>query len=158
MTRHSPHLGRASDLSCMWEIWFNQSEALMWFVVHVGNLIQPIRSTAQIWVVKRHQCRIAALVSGKPVVALPNVGCFLWLNVVRKRNHDFLLLAIALSWKIADRFAFQRCSLNKQTWWSNDKTTIELDRPKILRFGFGKKLICSPRQVTTFCSTLSNNC
>ena len=38
MTRHYPDLGSASDWSC-----------------RVGNLIQPIRSTTQIWVVTRHQ-------------------------------------------------------------------------------------------------------
>ena len=48
----------------------------------VGNLIQPIRSTTQIWVVMRHQYGISVLVSQtsfgrKPVVASPNVGCFL---------------------------------------------------------------------------------
>ena len=48
----------------------------------VGNLLQPIRSTIQIWVVTRHQCEISALVpqtsfgeetsSGR---RLENVGC-----------------------------------------------------------------------------------
>ena len=46
MTRHYPDLGSASDWSC-----------------RVGNLIQPIRSTTQIWVVMRHQYGISALVS-----------------------------------------------------------------------------------------------
>ena len=46
MTRHSQDLGSASDWSC-----------------HVGNLIQPIRSTTQIWIVMRHQYGISALVS-----------------------------------------------------------------------------------------------
>ena len=46
MTRHYPDLGRASDWSC--RVW---------------NMIQPIRSTTQIWVVTRHQCGISALVS-----------------------------------------------------------------------------------------------
>ena len=46
MTRHYPDLGSASDWSC-----------------RVGNLIQPSRSTTQIWVVTRHQCGISALVS-----------------------------------------------------------------------------------------------
>ena len=41
-----PDLGSASDLSCC-----------------VGNLIQPIRSTTQIWVVMHHQYRISVLVS-----------------------------------------------------------------------------------------------
>ena len=39
-------MGNASDWSC-----------------HVGNLIQPIRSTTQIWVVVHHQYGISALVS-----------------------------------------------------------------------------------------------
>ena len=46
MTRHYPDLGNASDWSC-----------------RVGNLIQPIRSTTQIWRVTRHQYGISALVS-----------------------------------------------------------------------------------------------
>ena len=46
MTRHYPDLGSASDWSC-----------------RVGNLLQPIRSTTQIWVVTRHQYGISALVS-----------------------------------------------------------------------------------------------
>ena len=41
-----PDLGSASDLSC-----------------RVGNLIQPIRSTTQIWVVMHHQYGISAFVS-----------------------------------------------------------------------------------------------
>ena len=65
MTRHYPDLGRASDRSC-----------------RVGNLIQPIRSRNQIWIMTRHQYGISALVSQtsfgeKPVIASPNVGCFL---------------------------------------------------------------------------------
>ena len=46
MTRQYPDLGSASDWSC-----------------HVGNLIQPVRSTTQIWIVMRHQYRISVLVS-----------------------------------------------------------------------------------------------
>ena len=46
MTRHYPDQGSASDWSC-----------------RVGNLIQPIRSATQVWVVKRHQYGISALVS-----------------------------------------------------------------------------------------------
>ena len=46
MTRRYPDLASASDWSC-----------------RVGNLIQPIRSTTQIWVVTRHQYGISALVS-----------------------------------------------------------------------------------------------
>ena len=46
MKRHHPDLGSASDWSC-----------------RVGNLIQPIRRTTQIWVVTRHQYGISVLVS-----------------------------------------------------------------------------------------------
>ena len=46
MTRRYPDLGSASDWSCP-----------------MGNLIQPIRSTTQIWVMTRHQYGISALVS-----------------------------------------------------------------------------------------------
>ena len=46
MTRHYPDLDSASDWSC-----------------RVGNLIQPIRATTQIWAVTRHQYGISALVS-----------------------------------------------------------------------------------------------
>ena len=45
MTRHYLDLGSASDWSC-----------------HVGNLIQPIRRTTQIWVMMPHQHGISALV------------------------------------------------------------------------------------------------
>ena len=46
VTHDYPDLGSASDLSC-----------------RVGNLIQPNRSTTQIWVVMHHQYRISVLVS-----------------------------------------------------------------------------------------------
>ena len=46
MTRHYPDLSSASDWS-----W------------RVENLLQPIRSTTQIWVVTRHQYGISVLVS-----------------------------------------------------------------------------------------------
>ena len=46
MSRHYPDLGSAFDWSC-----------------RVGNLMQPIRSTTQIWVVTRHHYAISALVS-----------------------------------------------------------------------------------------------
>ena len=49
MTRHYPDLGSASDWSC-----------------RVGNLIQPIRSTIQIWVMTGHQYGISTLVSQMP--------------------------------------------------------------------------------------------
>ena len=46
MKRHYPDLGSASDWSC-----------------RLVNLIQPIRSATQIWVVALHQYRISTLVS-----------------------------------------------------------------------------------------------
>ena len=46
MTQYKPDLGIASDWSC-----------------RGGNLLQPIRCTAQVWVVTRHQYGISALVS-----------------------------------------------------------------------------------------------
>ena len=49
MTRHYPELGYASD-------W-------LW---RVGNLIQPIRSTTQIWAVTLHQYGISALETQTP--------------------------------------------------------------------------------------------
>ena len=49
MTHHYPDLGSASDWSC-----------------HLVNLIQPITSTTQIWVVTRHQYGISALISQTP--------------------------------------------------------------------------------------------
>ena len=49
MTRHYPDLGSASD-------WLNQ----------ISHAARPIRSTTQIWVVKRHQYGISALVSQTP--------------------------------------------------------------------------------------------
>ena len=63
MTRHYPNLGTASDWSC-----------------RVGNLVQPIRSTTQIWVVTRIEFLRSFFrrhLARKPVVAPPNVGCFL---------------------------------------------------------------------------------
>ena len=46
MTHHYPDLGHASDRSC-----------------HMRNLIEPTRSTTQIWVVTRRQYGISVLVS-----------------------------------------------------------------------------------------------
>ena len=46
MTRHYPDLGSASD-------WLNR----------ISHAVRPIGSTTQIWVVKRHQYGISALVS-----------------------------------------------------------------------------------------------
>ena len=59
-----------------------------------GNLLHPIRGSAQVWVVTHHQmtdrilfsARISGLLplfffAGKPVLTLQNVGCFLRLNI-----------------------------------------------------------------------------
>ena len=45
MTRHYSDLGSASDCFC-----------------YEGNLLQPIRSTTQVWVVTRHQNAISTLI------------------------------------------------------------------------------------------------
>ena len=72
MTRHYPELDSASHWS-----------------YRVGNLIQPIRSTTQIWVMTRYQYGISVLVSqmsfggwgrGGPVIAWLNVGRLLMLT------------------------------------------------------------------------------
>ena len=75
MTRHYlyPDLSSASDWSC-----------------RVGNLLQPIRSTPQIWVVTRHQYGISGPFlrrhfARKPEVGSLNVGCFLRLILERFR-------------------------------------------------------------------------
>ena len=72
MTRHYPDLSSASD-------WLNQ----------ISHAKRPMRSTTQICIVTRHQYGISALVSQtsfgvKPVVASPNVGCFLRLEILVK--------------------------------------------------------------------------
>ena len=92
MTRHNPDLGFTSDWSCS-----------------VGNLLQPIRSTTQIWVVTRHQYGSCALVSrryfaGKPVVTSRNVGCFLrlWNRLFSKsfcwKTISFRAYYLVLDW------------------------------------------------------------
>ena len=46
--------------------------------------------------------------------------------LMRTRNHAFLLLAIALAWKITDCFASHRyLFIKKQTWRSNDKRLFD---------------------------------
>ena len=83
ITRHYQDLGSASDWSC-----------------RVRNLIQPIRSTTQIWVLTRHSSvwNFCACFSGfigfhlerKAVVASPNVGWFLGLHV-RSPWHSWIV-------------------------------------------------------------------
>ena len=69
MKRHYHDLGSTSD-------WMYQ----------ISHAARPIRSTSQIWVVTCHQYGISTLflrryLAGKPVVASPNVGCFLRLDL-----------------------------------------------------------------------------
>ena len=81
MTRHYPDLGRVSDRS--WRL---------------GNLLQPIRSTTQTWLVTHHQYGFSALVSQihfarKPVGSSRNVACFVKLDLMLfkyiKRENSF---------------------------------------------------------------------
>ena len=77
MTQDYSVLGSASDWSC-----------------HVGNLIQPIRSTTQIWVVCIISMEFLCLflrchLVGKPVVVLPNVSCFLRLTKFEFKGVQF---------------------------------------------------------------------
>ena len=74
----------------------------------MGNSIQPIRSITQIWVVTSYQYGISALflrrhLPGKPVVASPNVGCFLRLDRymsmnIKKVYCDLTSLNRSLTW------------------------------------------------------------
>ena len=57
----------------------------------------------------------------------------------------------SLKWQIASLSCHQVIKIWKQTWWSNDKTIIELDYRKISWF-------VSVLQIVIFCSTSSNNC
>ena len=78
---HYPDLVSSSDLSC-----------------RLGNLIQPIRSTTQI--IMKFLCSfLRHHLAGKPVVALPNVTCFLRLrNFIPNRiDKLFNMISISLS-------------------------------------------------------------
>jgi len=66
----TPDLSSASDWSC-----------------RVGNWIRPIRSTTQIWVMSVISMEFLRLFlrrhwAGKPLIASPNVGCFLKLGTL----------------------------------------------------------------------------
>ena len=97
MTRHYPDLGSASDWSCL-----------------VGNFIQPIRSTTQIWLVTRRH------LAGKPVVSSPNVGCFLRLPLLRFTSALVGKVITRLSndkiqfWYVDFNSCFQRMNFWKQ--------------------------------------------
>ena len=66
MTCHYPNLGSASAM-----------------MKKIPFAVRPIRGTFQIWLVTRHQYGklrpflLRRHFAGKPVVALPNIGCFL---------------------------------------------------------------------------------
>ena len=92
--------------------------------------------------------------------------CSWMYNVIlmRKRNHAFLLLAITLLWKMADRIASQRYSLkNKLGHWMIKH--IELGYRKILWFvsvsltdQYYYYWSAHHWQITMCCSPSSNNC
>ena len=70
--RHYQDLSSASDWSC-----------------RVGNLLQPISGTTQIWVVTHRQygARFSEVIfAGKPVVTSRNFGSFLWLGLIMLNN------------------------------------------------------------------------
>ena len=73
-----------------------------------GNLLQPIKSTAQIWIVTRHQYGISALIpqtlfAGEPVVALRNVGRFLRLVKASSPHAISLLVQLVSRFPISAR-------------------------------------------------------
>ena len=80
MTRHYPDLGSVSDWSC-----------------RLRNLLEPIGSTTQIWVVTRYQYGISAFVSqtslrGETVGGVSKCRLFSRLNLMLHetiRNEDF---------------------------------------------------------------------
>ena len=83
MARHHPDMESASDWSC-----------------RVGNLIQPIRSTAQIWVVTRHQYGISALVSQTSFGEETSGGvarCRLFSQAKKIAIHNFLITIAIVS-------------------------------------------------------------
>ena len=76
-----------------------------------GNLLQPIRSTAQIWMVTRHQYGISALnpqtlFAGKPVVALRNVGRFLRLVKASSPLAITLLVQLVSRFPLSARYSY----------------------------------------------------
>ena len=68
---HYTDLGSTSECSC-----------------HQGNLLQPIRSTTQIWVVTRHQYEISTVITQMSFSGKTSGGCFLRLHNI----HIFFFL------------------------------------------------------------------
>ena len=72
----------SAEIPYWWHVDYSDLDRAAELSCRLGNLIQPIRSTIQIWVVTSHQYGISALVSqtsfgGKPVAVSPSVRCFL---------------------------------------------------------------------------------
>ena len=102
------------------DVWETSAEILHWWrvtypdvgspfdrpcVCRVGNLLQPIKSTTQIWVVTRPQCGISALVCQTSfrgetgaLLASQNVGCFLRLG--KGKGVYFLLFQYPLPFSL----------------------------------------------------------
>ena len=78
MTRHHPNLGSAFDWSC--RSW---------------NLLQPFRSTTQIWVVTRHQYGISAPVSQTSSRRETSGGVSKW-----RLFSQVMLFSVILKWKL----------------------------------------------------------
>ena len=71
-------------------------------------MLQPIKSTAQIWIVTRHQYGTSALnpltlFAGEPVVALRNVGRFL--RLVKASSPHAITLLVQLVSRFPQRVA-----------------------------------------------------
>ena len=87
MMFHYLDLGSDSDWSC-----------------HVGNLIQPIRSTTQIWVVTHHQYGISVLISQT------SFGRETSCSVAKCRLFPQAIVSVAiLLFIVGNSHAFSRC-------------------------------------------------
>ena len=83
MMRHYPDLGNAYCWSC-----------------RAGNLLQPIRSTVQIWVVTRQQYGISALVLSDVISRVSrNVGCLLRLAAFLRLTVRLVSATLVRSYK-----------------------------------------------------------
>ena len=85
MTHHYPDMGTASDWSC--SSW---------------NVLQPIRSTSQIWVVTRHQKEflrsfLKRLFAGKQLVPSRNVVLFSHANSFRERGFSPFIVIVFIA-------------------------------------------------------------
>ena len=84
--------------------------------------------------------------------------------LMRKGNRAFLLLGMAVAWKMADRFASQGYNSikNKLSVRLNDKTILLLNsviaKYRDFRSASANNWSACHRQIMVFCSTLFNNC